>query len=154
MAKIIDTLNTQNFGSQTQTNSQVLNNSLDNSLNNSQVQPEKNKGLFKIPDNLLQFVPLIPLALESMTGQKIPPMGGTMSEIQQGITQLTIGLQQVITNQTQIFNRLVNLENNASNQLTNLTNQIQNIQSIRFTHEREKKEVDFHTNKHLEENYE
>jgi hypothetical protein len=139
----LDTLN-QN----SQSNSQTLNNSLDNSLNQSANTQQENKGFFKIPENLLQFVPLIPLALESITGQKIPLMGGTLGEIHGAINQLTAGLAQVLTNQSQIFQRIVNLEKNANSHLTNLTQQ---FQSLRLTHTKERKEIEYNPNK--SENY-
>ena len=145
MAKIFEETptNNQNLGSlgqNSQTNSQIPNNS-------QSPNTQENKGFFKIPENLLQFVPLIPFALESMTGQKIPPMGGTMAEIQLTIQQIVIGLQTVLINQEQIAKRIMSLETNANLQLTNITQQ---VQSFRLTHTKERKEVEYNPSKNLE----
>ena len=145
MAKIFEETptNNQNLGSlgqNSQTNSQIPNNS-------QSPNTQENKGFFKIPESLLQFVPLIPFALESMTGQKIPPMGGTMAEIQLTIQQIVIGLQTVLINQEQIAKRIMSLETNANLQLTNITQQ---VQSFRLTHTKERKEVEYNPSKNLE----
>ncbi|WNE40340.1 MAG: hypothetical protein GBAus27B_000407 [Mycoplasmataceae bacterium] len=46
------------------------------------MQQEANKGFFTLPPSFLQFIPWIPFAVESMTGQKIPHLTGTMADIQ------------------------------------------------------------------------
>jgi hypothetical protein len=89
-----------------------------------QTQPNENKGLISLPSSLMQIVPYLPFALEAMTGQKIPPMGGTIGEIQSSLVQIQFNLNQVLTNQQQLYSRLENLETNASQQLTNLSQQI------------------------------
>ena len=94
----------------------------------------------------MQFVPWIPLMLEMTTGQKIPQMGGTMAEIQQGISQIQMAQVQIIQNQTQLEQRLTVLETNASQQFTNLVQQVQSIKSIRLTHDRERKQIELHGN--------
>ena len=91
----------------------------------------------------MNFVPWIPLMLEMTTGQKIPQMSGTIGEIQQGITQIQMTLGQIIQHQTNLEQRLTSLENNASNQFTNLTNQVQSIKSIRLSHSKETKAIDY-----------
>ena len=78
-----------------------------------------------------------------MTGQKIPQMGGTMAEIQQGIQTIQMTLGQVIQHQQSLDQRLVQLETNAANQFTNLAQQVQSIKSIRLTHDRERKQIDY-----------
>jgi len=139
MAKILNSLNNL-----TSNNNQSLDNSnplnISPTLNGSSTE---NKGFFKLPENLLQLVPFLPLALESMTGQKIPPMGGTMSDIHQNINQITTSLQHVLNNQEKIFGRLVNLETNANNQLVNIDKRLENIQSFRLTHEKERKQLEY-----------
>ena len=102
-----------------------------------------NKGLFSLPPQVMNFVPWIPLMLEMTTGQKIPQMSGTIGEIQQGITQIQMTLGQIIQHQTNLEQRLTSLENNASNQFTNLTNQVQSIKSIRLSHSKETKAIDY-----------
>lgn len=152
MAKIIDNLtdsvnnNNQSFGSLDQ-NSQTLNTSLNQSSNNSQ----ESNSFFKLPEILLEFVPFIPSLLEKATGQKIP---GTISDLHLTIQQAIAGLQTVITNQQQIYQRITNLETNANSQLLNLDKRLENIQSIRLTHERERKQIEYNSNKNLESDYE
>ena len=77
------------------------------------------------------------------TGQKIPQMSGTIGEIQQGIQTIQMTLGQIIQHQTNLEQRLTSLENNASNQFTNLTNQVQSIKSIRLSHSKETKAIDY-----------
>jgi hypothetical protein len=126
-----------------------------NSNQTNSAPAEESKGLFKIPEGILQFVPFLPLALESMTGQKIPPMGGTMADIQSTLqnlqtnfTQLSTGLQQALVNQEKIFQRIVNLESNANQQLISLDKRLENLQSLRLTHEREKKQIELNANEY------
>jgi hypothetical protein len=149
MAKILDNLtdpvkNNSNFGSLEQ-NSSTLNNSLNQSQNQTN---SESSGFFKLPEILLEFVPFIPSLLEKATGQKVP---NTISDLNLTISQVITGLQAVITNQQQIYQRLINLETTANSQLTNLTQQ---FQSLRLTHTKERKEIDFNPNKNLETNYE
>ena len=88
-------------------------------LNNQQPP----KGLFKIPENLLPLIPWIPIGLEMLTGQKIPPTG-VLADILSGIQQMQFSLNQVLNQQQQIWTKLESLENNASSQLTNLSQQL------------------------------
>jgi len=83
-----------------------------------------------------QSLPFLPLLFEQFTGQKVPQITGTMAEIQ-------MALQQVIVSQQAIMQRLTALENNATNQFTNLVQQVQSIKSIRLTHDRERKQIEF-----------
>ena len=78
-----------------------------------------------------------------MTGQKIPQMTGTIGEIQQGIQQIQMTLGQIIQYQQNLDQRLASLESNASNQFTSLNQQVQSIKSIRLTHDRERKQIDY-----------
>jgi len=109
-----------------------------------------NLGETKPKDNLLgtlsKCLALAPLMLEQFTGQKVPQMSGTMAEIQQGMIQLTTNLQLVINNQNKIWQKLINLENNASQKLVNLTNKIDKISTVKLTHEREKKQIEYGSN--------
>lgn len=101
------------------------------------------KGLFSLPPALMQFVPWIPLMLEATTGQKVPAMTGTLAEIQTGIQQVQMAQVQIIQQQQQLEQRLTSLESNAANQFTNLAQQVQSIKSIRLTHDRERKQIDY-----------
>jgi len=84
------------------------------------------KGLISLPPALMQIVPWIPFALEAMTGQKIPQIGGTMGEIQSSLQQVQFSLTQLLNNQQQLYARLESLENKASSQLSNLSQQLNN----------------------------
>ena len=114
-----------------------------NNQQNNQTQNQPNKGLFSLPPALMSMVPWIPLMLEATTGQKIPQMTGTIGEIQQGLQTIQMSLGQIITNQQQLDQRITNLEQNATNQFTNLVQQVQSIKSIRLTHDRERKQIDY-----------
>jgi len=83
-----------------------------------------------------QCLPFAPLLFEQFTGQKIPQVSGTIAEIQ-------MTLNQVIVSQQAILQRLTNLETNATQQFTNLTNQVQSIKSIRLSHSKETKAIDY-----------
>jgi hypothetical protein len=109
---------------------------------NQPAQPQ-NKGLFSLPPSIMQFVPWIPLMLEMTTGQKIPQMSGSIGEIQQGIQAIQMTLGQIIQYQKNLDQRLTSLENNATNQFTNLSQEVKSIKSVRLTHDRERKQVDF-----------
>ena len=89
-------------------------------LNNQLASP---KGLFQIPEKFLQLIPWIPVGLEMLTGQKIPPTG-VMADILSGVQQIQFSLSQILANQQQLWTKLESLENNASNQLTNLSQQV------------------------------
>jgi len=81
--------------------------------------------------------------LEMTTGQKIPQMTGTIGEIQQGLQTIQMTLGQIIQHQQSLDQRISNLESNASQQFTNLVQQVQSIKSIRLTHDRERKQLDY-----------
>ena len=83
-----------------------------------------------------QSLPFLPLLFEQFTGQKVPQMSGTMFEIQ-------MALNQIITNQQSLNQRLANLENNATQQFTNLSQEVRGIKSVRLTHDRERKQIDY-----------
>jgi len=113
---------------------QEINSKKDNTALNS---PSSEKGLIKIVGSLL---PLAPVLFEQWTGQKIPPMTGTLAEMNITLSALQLSLSQVIQNQQQLWNKLENLEKNASQQFTQLGNQ---FQSLRLTHTRERKEIEY-----------
>ena len=104
---------TNNFSAQTNLN-QAPNNQL-----------TTNQGLFQIPEKFLQLIPWIPVGLEMLTGQKVPPVG-VLADILNGVQLCQVNLQQVITNQQKLWTKLESLENNAANQLTNLKEQVIN----------------------------
>ena len=110
--------------------------------------PKEESGLIKTIGQLLPFAPIV---FEQFTGQKIPAMTGTMAEMQMALGQINSNLQTVINNQNQLNQRINQLETNASQQLNNLTNQ---FNSLRLTHTREKKEIQYNSNRLSEENQE
>jgi Mg2+ and Co2+ transporter CorA len=97
-----------------------------------------------------QLLPLAPFAFEQFTGQKVPHMSGTMAELQTSIQNIQINLQTIVSNQQQLAQRLTSLETNANNQLTNLTNQ---FKSLRLTHTKEQKQIEFDRPQPETENY-
>jgi len=129
-------------------NTHPKNNNQTQSLNQTNSSTnEPSKGLFTLPDSLMKLVPWIPFALEAATGQKIPSMTGTIAEIQLALTQIQTGLQTVVNHQQELAQRLIALETNANNHLTNLTHQ---FNSLRLTHTKERKQIEY--NPPLEEN--
>jgi hypothetical protein len=67
------------------------------SLNST--QKEKPTGRINTLGALLPFAPLV---YEQFTGQKIPPMTGTLAEMNTNLTQLSLTLNQVLQNQQQL----------------------------------------------------
>src|SRR3954465_5766244 len=102
--------------------------------------PAESKSLMTIIGQCLPFAPLV---FEQFTGQKIAMLTGTMGEIQQSIQQISSSLSQVLTNQQEIFARIVNLETNSSQQLTSLDKRLESLHSIRLTHEKERKQIEY-----------
>ena len=115
--------NTQSAGF-SQTNAQFQGNQSQFSEQPAQTQANQPKGLISLPPSLMQFIPWIPFAVEAISGQKVPAMGGTIGEIQSALQQIQFSLSQLLTNQQQLWTKLESLENNASNQLTNLSQQV------------------------------
>ena len=97
-----------------------------------------------------QCLPFAPLVFEQFTGQKVPQLSGTMAEITNSLQQIQISCQTLANNQQALSQRLIALEQNATNQLTNLTNQ---FKSLRLTHTKEQKQIEYNP-PHLEENQE
>ena len=93
------------FGSPNQTFTDNQNQAFQNSQSSSQQtfnQPLNQKGLFKIPEKFLQLIPWIPIGLEMLTGQKIPPVG-VMADILSGVQQIQFSLSQLQTNQQRSY---------------------------------------------------
>lgn len=112
----------------------------------------QNQPTQKQPNGLLtiigQLLPLAPFAFEQFTGQKVPQIGGTIAEMQSALLLIQTNLQTIATNQQALSQRLIALEQNATNHLTNLTNQ---FKSLRLTHTKEQKQIEYHPPQ-LEEN--
>ena len=131
-----------------------LNNQSTNTDQTSADQPtstlanqNKESGLIK---TIGQLLPLAPFVFEQFTGQKVPPMSGTMADISLSLQQVQLSLQTIAQNQQTLSQRITNLENSAVQQLTSLTHQ---FNSLRLTHTREtklsetqKKEIEYNPN--------
>lgn len=95
------------------------------------------KSLVSIVGSLIPFAPLV---YEQFTGQKIPAMTGTIAEMNNSLSQLSLALTQILNNQQQLWNKLEALEKSASSQFTQLGNQ---FQSLKLTHTKERKEIEY-----------
>lgn len=121
------------------------NNSFNSTAQNTEKSPENN-----LVSILGQCLPFAPLVFEQFTGQKVPQMTGTIAELQQSINQLQTTLQAVINNQQVILNSVNNLETNANTGFHSLDKRIENLQSIRLTHEKERKQIEYNQPSKLE----
>ena len=110
-------------------------------------QTETPKKEFNLVKTIGQLLPLAPFVFEQFTGQKVPPMTGTMAEMQTALIGIQTNLQAIVNNQQELAQRLIALETNANNHLTNLTHQ---FNSLRLTHTKERKQIEY--NPPLEEN--
>lgn len=127
---------------------------MDNLNNQKQPAPEPTKpetsGIMKMVGQTLPFLPLL---FEQFTGQKVPQITGTMAEIQMALNQVIANQQVIVNNQTQLSQRLSQLENNATQQFTNLIQQVQGIKSVRLTHDRERKQIEFNNQPERNNNF-
>jgi len=119
-----------------------------NQQNNQNNQQQTNSNAQNQPNNqpsgLMQIVGMVlPSLIEHFTGQKMTPNGSSSPKMQLVLSQVLSIQQQILTNQQALNQRLVALETNASQQFTNLVQQVQSIKSIRLTHQKETKAVDF-----------
>ena len=74
-------------------NSKEMNQQEKNPTSLNSAQKEKPSSLLNTIGNLLPFAPLV---YEQFTGQKIPPMTGTLAEMNTNLTQLSLTLNQVL----------------------------------------------------------
>jgi hypothetical protein len=96
----------------------------------------------------------LPVLLEQFTGQAMPPMGGNNAELQLALSQV-IGLQQqILVGQQNLDQRLTQLESSASQQFTGLAQEVKSIKSIRLTHDRERKQIEFNGNDNFQQSQE
>jgi hypothetical protein len=118
-------------------------------------QTEQSTTTKTTPDNksnlltiIGQCLPFAPLVFEQFTGQKVPQLSGTIAEITNSLQQIHLSLQTLANNQQQLANRISQLETNASQQLTSLTNQ---FKSLRLTHTKEQKQIEYKNPSRTEE---
>ena len=145
----IDNLNNQTNNKQTETCG-FDNRGFETQNNQTQTKPQAESSLIK---TIGQLLPLAPFVYEQFTGQKVPQMSGTIAEIQSSLLLIQTNLQTIANNQQALNQRLIQLETSASQQLNNLTNQ---FKSLRLTHTKERKEIEYNNPPNLEnqeENY-
>jgi hypothetical protein len=82
----------------------------------TKTDPNQKSGLLAMVGQLL---PLAPFVYEQFTGQKVPPMTGTIAEMQMALTQIQTNLQTIVSSQQSLNQRLVQLETNATHQFNN-----------------------------------
>src|SRR5437763_1304213 len=92
----------------------------------------------------------LPVLLEQFTGQALPPMGGNNVELQLALSQVISLQQQILVGQqnldqrlTQLETKLLEVQSSASQQFTGLAQEVKSIKSIRLTHDRERKQIEF-----------
>jgi len=85
---------------------------------------------------------VLPALLEQFTGQKITATSSN-PETQLVLSQVLSIQQQILTNQQAFNQRITALETNASDQFNNLIQQVQSIKSIRLSHSKETKAIDY-----------
>ena len=96
----------------------------------------------------------LPVLLEQFTGQALPPMGGNNIELQLALSQVISLQQQILVGQQNLDQRLTQLESSASQQFTGLAQEVKSIKSIRLTHDRERKQIEFNGNGNLQQQQE
>ena len=96
----------------------------------------------------------LPVLLEQFTGQAMPSMGGNNVELQLALSQVISLQQQIIAGQQNLDQRLTQLESSASQQFTGLAQEVKSIKSIRLTHDRERKQIEFNGNGNLQQQQE
>jgi len=92
----------------------------------------------------------LPVLLEQFTGQAMPPTGGNNVELQLALSQVISLQQQLLASQQNLDQRLTQLESNASQQFIGLAQKVESIKSIRLTHDRERKQIEFNSNGNLQ----
>jgi septal ring factor EnvC (AmiA/AmiB activator) len=108
-------------------------------LNNQPNNPPTKKEESGIIKTIGQLLPLAPFVYEQFTGQKVPPMSGTMAEIQMTLISIQSNLQTIANSQQSLNQRLIALESSANN----LTHQ---FKSLRLTHTKEQKQIEYGNN--------
>lgn len=132
---------------------QHRNNQPENQNNQQSANPNLPNQPNQQSSGLMQLVgAVLPALLEHFTGQKMTQNSSNGPETQLMLSQIFMLQQQIITNQQDLNQRLVNLEMSASQQLTNINQQVQSIKSIRLSHSKETKAIDYNLNQEQETN--
>lgn len=131
--------NFQNQYSNTQQNQQKTSQQAHQQQTNFQGQ--SNAQTQQPPSIMMKLMSsFLPVLLEQFTGQAMPPMGGGNN------AEVQLALSQVVNLLQNLDQRLAQLEISASRQFTGLAQEIKSIKSIRLTHDRERKQVEFNGN--------
>jgi len=124
-----------------QNNQQAVNSHLPNQPNNQ-------------PSPLMQIVgAVLPSLIEHFTGQKMNPSNNS-PENQLMLSQILMFQQQIVTGQQNLDQRLTQLEMSASQQFTGPAQEVKSIKSIRLTHDRERKQIEFNGNENFQQKQE
>jgi hypothetical protein len=150
--------NFQNQNLNNQPNSQQQTNTQNQSTNFQQPNQQVNQQ----PSILTQIAgACLPVLLKQFTGQEMMPgsLGGNNMEMQLTLSQVLSLQQQILTTQQSLSERLsslesnlVSLENKASNQFTNLVQEVKGIKSVRLTHQKETRAIDYNLQQESENN--
>lgn len=143
-------------------NQQNTQQSMPNNQNQQQTnfQGQPNAQTQQPPSMMMKLMSsCLPVLLEQFTGQALPPMGGNNVELQLALSQVISLQQQIITGQqnldqrlTQLETKLLEVQSSASQQFTGLAQEVKSIKSIRLTHDRERKQIEFNQNLENHEN--
>ena len=116
---------------------------------NPQNQSANNQTTSPQPSWLMEIAgACLPVILKKFTGQDLAPSsaGSNSSEMQIVLSQVLSLQQQILTTQQELTRRVMNLETRASQQFTGLAQQVKNLSSVRLTHDRERKQIDYNLN--------
>ena len=103
----------------------------------------------------------LPVLLKQFTGQDSMPglPNANNMEMQLTLSQVLTLQQQILTTQQSLSERisslesnLVSLGNNASNQFTNLMQEVKGVKSVRLTHQKETRAIDYNLQQENETN--
>lgn len=103
-------------------------------------------ALLTVPPVMAQLLALFPLVFEQLTGEKIPPMSGTLAEILSALQKIQTSQAQMLSQQQELANKMLEMEGLTTSQLSDLDKQIKSISSIRLTHEKETKAIEYNQN--------
>jgi len=139
----------QNWNNQQNTQQSTPNNQ--NQPQTNFQQPNSQTQTNQPPSIMMKLMSsCLPVLLEQFTGQAMPPMGGNNAELQLALSQVISLQQQIITGQqnldqrlTQLETKLLEAQSSASQQFTGLAQEVKSIKSIRLTHDRERKQIEF-----------
>ena len=122
-----------------------------NNQNNQQTnfQGQSNAQTQQPPSIMMKLMSsCLPVLLEQFTGQAMSPMGGGNN------VETQLALSQIVNMLQNLDQRLTSLESNSSQQFTGLAQKIESIKSIRLTHDRERKQIEFNGDSNFQQQQE